>query len=319
MSDSDTPLSIERPLSLRQILRLNSRERLLVPPLRWTDRHLELLRCSFDEPCPAAPCTQADTREYSGRVFNNLVLSQWKMGAREGHVPGILTEADCPLKRGPRLNFWFNSRCAVALLCSSFLARAKSGSGSPSPPVAAYIDLQRPQYTRSEVLTPYCGTNRRGRDLTGDLYTKMLKHITPKEPTRDPYIAAVLIALAQKQRRLAGTDSNGSRRLKFLPKVLVSSLDRKCAHIYSAEVSSHFLDWLAYPAIAPSTPASMVIRITAVPYEPHISLRHRLFALLLSSENDGLDTCRTSPDDTVLDKPAPLPLSSQPGAPIAHE
>lgn len=63
----------------------------------------------------------------------------------------------------------------------------------------------------------------------------------------------------------------------------------------------------------------MVIRITAVPYEPHISLRHRLFALLLSSENDGLDTCRTSPDDTVLDKPAPLPLSSQPGAPIAHE
>ncbi|EQL03345.1 hypothetical protein OCS_00961 [Ophiocordyceps sinensis CO18] len=100
MSDSDTPLSIERPLSLRQILRLNSRERLLVPPLRWTDRHLELLRCSFDEPCPAAPCTQADTREYSGRVFNNLVLSQWKMGAREGHVPGILTEADCPLKRG---------------------------------------------------------------------------------------------------------------------------------------------------------------------------------------------------------------------------
>ncbi|ODA84399.1 hypothetical protein RJ55_02924 [Drechmeria coniospora] len=44
------------PLSIAQILRLHCRERLLVRPSLWTDRHLELLQCSFSGPSPA-PCT----------------------------------------------------------------------------------------------------------------------------------------------------------------------------------------------------------------------------------------------------------------------
>ena len=56
-----------RPLSLNQILRLHPRERLLVPPLQWTSRHLELLQCSFDPPSPA-PFEQADHKfPYSER------------------------------------------------------------------------------------------------------------------------------------------------------------------------------------------------------------------------------------------------------------
>lgn len=38
-----------RPASLRDIIRQHPRERLLVQPLEWTARHLELLHCSFEE------------------------------------------------------------------------------------------------------------------------------------------------------------------------------------------------------------------------------------------------------------------------------
>ena len=42
--------------SLNDLFRLNCRERLYVEPLHWTDRHLELLQCSFDDQ-PLAPWT----------------------------------------------------------------------------------------------------------------------------------------------------------------------------------------------------------------------------------------------------------------------
>lgn len=49
-------------------------------------------------------------------------------------------------------------------------------------------------------MRPYLGT-RRGRDTTWNLFKLKLKSITPKEPLRDPYIAAILIGMAQMQRR----------------------------------------------------------------------------------------------------------------------
>lgn len=37
------------PKSVNQILRENARERLFVVPLRWSDRHLDLLGCTFEQ------------------------------------------------------------------------------------------------------------------------------------------------------------------------------------------------------------------------------------------------------------------------------
>ncbi|KAL7790929.1 hypothetical protein V8C37DRAFT_171249 [Trichoderma ceciliae] len=39
--------------SINQIILSNNRERLLVPLLRWTDRHVELLMCPFENWKPA--------------------------------------------------------------------------------------------------------------------------------------------------------------------------------------------------------------------------------------------------------------------------
>lgn len=48
-SESDLP----QALSLHRILCLHPRERLLLHPVKWTSRHLELLNCSFELPSPA--------------------------------------------------------------------------------------------------------------------------------------------------------------------------------------------------------------------------------------------------------------------------
>ncbi len=51
-------------------------------------------------------------------------------------------------------------------------------------------------------------------------------------------------------------------------------------HVCSAEVSSMFLDMLANVDFVPPSPHGMVIRVTAISYEPHASFRERLFPLL---------------------------------------
>lgn len=47
-------------LSIYQITRLHCRERLIVHPLEWTDRHLELLQCVFGQPFRAPVLTCQD-------------------------------------------------------------------------------------------------------------------------------------------------------------------------------------------------------------------------------------------------------------------
>lgn len=44
------------------IIRQHPRERLLVQPLEWTHRHLELLQCSFEEDVVDPMCQQEDEK-----------------------------------------------------------------------------------------------------------------------------------------------------------------------------------------------------------------------------------------------------------------
>lgn len=49
-------------LSIYQLARLNCRERLLVDPLQWTSRHVELLQCFFEKPSLAPSLASSTTQ-----------------------------------------------------------------------------------------------------------------------------------------------------------------------------------------------------------------------------------------------------------------
>jgi hypothetical protein len=52
-------------------------------------------------------------------------------------------------------------------------------------------------------------------------------------------------------------------------------------HLYSANITSSFLEKLNNPTIPPRNPSSLSIQITTIPYKPYKSLRDRIFVLLL--------------------------------------
>lgn len=56
----DAPPAAAPAASIHQLIRLHSRERLIVHPLKWTHRHLELLQCLFEEPTEEAAAIGVD-------------------------------------------------------------------------------------------------------------------------------------------------------------------------------------------------------------------------------------------------------------------
>ncbi|KAK3372712.1 hypothetical protein B0H63DRAFT_514058 [Podospora didyma] len=78
---------------------------------------------------------------------------------------------------------------------------------------------------------------------------KKLRRITPHDPREDPYIAALLIALAQKQRRLHLGDDDNSGGSQVL--LLANLHGDEWLYIYTSMVSPEFLDGLDNPSRPP--------------------------------------------------------------------
>lgn len=76
---SETP-SPPAAASIYGIVRRHCRERLLVPPLLWTNRHLELLQMSFDEPTLAPETERLDyySKRWSKPVGKRVLKSYLK-------------------------------------------------------------------------------------------------------------------------------------------------------------------------------------------------------------------------------------------------
>lgn len=70
--------------------------------------------------------------------------------------------------------------------------------------------------------------------------------------------------------------------------MLSSSSNKDCMHIYSADITSAFLETLDHPAIPPPSRTSISVQITTIPYRPYKSLRDRLLALLFPPQHGGL-------------------------------
>ena len=91
----------DRPISINQRLRLHNRERLVVRPLYWTRRHLELLGCSFGEPQPGPLDVQPKlTGDRNGRDFIAAMIHSWTNFTRDKPLVLLVAETDTPLMQG---------------------------------------------------------------------------------------------------------------------------------------------------------------------------------------------------------------------------
>ncbi|QPH15573.1 hypothetical protein C2857_000004 [Epichloe festucae Fl1] len=149
--------------------------------------------------------------------------------------------------------------------------------------LVGYLDLQYLVESRARSLTSYQGNDRRGCSKTFSLFRRKLAQVTPKDPWRDPYIVALLIAFAQKQRRNLRRPQPKDSAFLFSPKLVLSSRkDRQRLFVYTSEIPSSFLDTLDNPTMTSASPFDMAVGVTEVQYEPYASLRERLFQILLS-------------------------------------
>ncbi|GKT81886.1 hypothetical protein ColTof4_14309 [Colletotrichum tofieldiae] len=156
----------------------------------------------------------------------------------------------------------------------------ETSSGSPTVlgPSVIYLDASaikasRKQHLQNLYLQYFSQEKKR-------LYQCHLAQLASDiAPRQDPYVAVMLIALAQAQRRaLQSRDrSPPPTEQAFRVHVLISDVeDKSCLGVYTAEIPDAFLDKLAYPRLPPLRDTSFQIYHTAIPYEPYSSFQHRL-------------------------------------------
>ncbi|EFY88895.1 hypothetical protein MAC_04989 [Metarhizium acridum CQMa 102] len=301
---SETPSDLEN-LSIIARCRRFPRFRVLVNPLFWTKLQVELLGCTFTRP-HVAPPTLVMRGLDSGEVFRPVKTKDGKFSESFDMTTAVLPllydeksdKAPLGLCCEPELNFGFGAYRDTSIPVFYFYLR--NGLGLPTKPPVAYLDSDRlASWRRERCSRTFCASefNSVGRSLAARKWRKLRSTFT--EPLHDPYLVAVLIALAQEQWRAFATKPVTG----VISKVLYSSEDTNFIHLYTANISSEFIRMLRDPFKTPSEPQHVSIRITAIPYEPHETLRDRLWALILSATS--LEEVGTAEDLVVYKEPGP--------------
>ncbi|KAK1962469.1 hypothetical protein LY78DRAFT_684030 [Colletotrichum sublineola] len=108
--------------------------------------------------------------------------------------------------------------------------------------------------------------------------------VTISDPTRDPYLVALLIALAQSQRRNLQRARKGTRKgtrgpaaINFQVHIFLGdALDKTRLLVYTAEIPVVALNRLADSQWTPQNPTGFVVHTTEVPFEPYLTFLKRL-------------------------------------------
>ncbi|KAH7316816.1 hypothetical protein B0I35DRAFT_434052 [Stachybotrys elegans] len=206
--------------SILAIVQENSPRELYVSPLLWSEKHLELLQCrflrrkipSYEKVTVVPSKPQSSSAEHELEWLDSRTPLDWAARAAE-HIPGCYVEstrtslvtsilAVCSYKRADASSptFRFDNGHYKTKLATSALYTLDS------VPSLAYLDLSRLKSVRAAYRF-----RRRKR-------MKFLRNVVsdPETPPTDPFIVAVLIALAQGQqkaetRRTSGPGSNTPR------------------------------------------------------------------------------------------------------------
>jgi len=195
-------LNKTEPLSINDILRKHNGDRLFVPPLHLTLQHLALLECHFAG-------KEIGLHGYKQSQFPESL----RVTARQ--LPGSF-QAKTSIIRD--LLAHFNLRCCNTELSFSFGQRVVasiktdglfSPASSPNLPRLAYLDLEATKLRRNNSV-PIPKSRQPNRPAIR-LQLKRRQRLQPAKNFGDPYIVAVLIALAQKQHyqdQAVSTDAN---------------------------------------------------------------------------------------------------------------
>ncbi|KJZ78256.1 hypothetical protein HIM_02294 [Hirsutella minnesotensis 3608] len=267
----------DAPLTILQLARRHSRERLLVAPIRWTGRQLELFQCTFQGPSPVASIVNSPLPGKRGgqRIRRAVEYYDWEAPYRASAIR-VLLSGYGPFDHRENLSFFFNRRLISQLKCDVFLTSDRGDTRPLAGIAAACVDLDAIKDLRSDFFAP--PVRRQSCESLGMLSIINMRKSTPKNRLHDPCIVAILIAIAQEN--ITRADAPAETRLFFTSQAIVSSENKDSIYLYRAHISSAFLRCLEQPAIAPLEPA-ISVRISTVPFKPYRTFRDRLAALLL--------------------------------------
>ncbi|KAK3292891.1 uncharacterized protein B0H64DRAFT_202874 [Chaetomium fimeti] len=195
-------------LSINRLLALHSRERLLVHPLRWTDRQPALLGCRIhshhDEVTNATAKENTRVASSKSNPFTDRLAKRLKCEMGPGNLVGTTAQLLAPLdarlcvKLNRTVNFYFDRRpsTCIRVCCVSI--------PMPQPDILTLtcLDFNETMLEREFYFSP--SENPRHMDWAGlRRADTLIKLHTPKDPQKDPFVVALVIAVAQGERRHA--------------------------------------------------------------------------------------------------------------------
>ena len=203
-----TSPAIPPRLSRLEIIRQHPRERLFVHPLFWTARQCALLDCHFQfDEANHVVLPDADTADSANpellRSAKRLALVPDSLVKAQALV-NLLARPGTGLQRSDRkytggVNLCFSERRVANIPC---LVLVTSHAPDVLAPRVAFLDFGTPGARRALRLDQQVGARRCGHynPPCKSLARRWLRRLTPQDPLQDPYIVALLIALAQAQR-----------------------------------------------------------------------------------------------------------------------
>ncbi|CAH0025850.1 unnamed protein product, partial [Clonostachys rhizophaga] len=271
----DTALGKPERKSICAIMRQHCRSRLYIPPIYWTSEHLKLLGCEFSsKEVPQNERRRRSPISVALQVSDDGTVAVEKMDttlgyavraagllsrpcAMEGRVSAVISLlAACGIEqRDIQTDGIFASEFATAFL--------------------AYINLDvlhslRSQHIRQKFL-PRTRVRGRLNSPVASLIRKNICRLKPENEIEDPYIVAVLIALAQHQYRRREQLRNNTAASAPSPEqedcfsklfkvhlLAVPDIAARELYLYAARIPPAFLDKFDQPSkFSPSRPISV--------------------------------------------------------------
>lgn len=178
------------PVSINELWRKHSRDRLFVSPLQWTAQHLDLLEFYFTRKEIALHGDEQP--KYSKSLWLTACQLPGSLLAKTAIICDLLGHFNLPCY-GAKLDFQFDRRVVASLETDGVLPPVFN----PTSPRLAYLDLEATQSRRDDS-APFIKSSRPNPPAIR-LQRKRRRRLQPAEDLEDPFIAAVLITLAQRQ------------------------------------------------------------------------------------------------------------------------
>ncbi|KAL2129595.1 hypothetical protein VTI74DRAFT_7549 [Chaetomium olivicolor] len=334
------PITRPEPGSLYDIMHEHAGTSLYVVPICWTDQHSRLLGARFHErpaivkpvpdPAPGVWLEPSRMAQMLTSEMHNLVREDatparafCKNHAIKRIMSTLFPTTLSHPKTGAELNLYFGHRVfrkVVRIPCiwkspsnvdvsfdscptlpsTSFGQAPKAGGREAGMPMLAYINKAQLAAIRKNLYGIVRGPENTTNEPVSRLQKLRSKMLVPEDADHDPYIVAILLAMAQahfyheSSSRSSPQSSQGGRKsVRIAPPVFRDVEVQVITHddgndsspnfvIYTAVVTATFLKRFMYPHKAPESKSDedintgMDISYTPVSFWPILGLKERL-------------------------------------------